>query len=111
MRPELAGAVQGALAIFGGFLQYLRASKSISDWFTLSFGAIMAVVVWALAVDWNKVNDWQAFILTAIPTIGGCVSSVMGGTFLAAKAANSANDSSSSMDPKSALIPATDSKK
>lgn len=104
MRPELAGDVQGALVIFGGLLQFLRSNRRISDWFTLFFGAGIAVVVWALAVDWNAVTDWQAFILKGIPAVAGCIGAVMGGTFMAAKAANSVNN------PTHPLVPATDSK-
>lgn len=105
MRPDLAGYVQGALTIFGALLQFVRASRSISDWFTLPAGAVVAIVVWALAVDWTAVTDWQEFILKGIPTVAGCISSVMGGTFMTAKVANSAKDTSS------AFVPATDSKK
>ena len=106
MRPDLAGDVQGALVVFGGALQFLRASRKVSDWFTLFFGAGTAIGVWVLAVDWGAVKaDIPAFVLQSIPTIAGCIGAVMGGTFMASKAANSAKGTSAEGHP---LIPATD---
>jgi hypothetical protein len=99
MRPDLAGVAQGVLTVFGTLLQFLRAQKAWPDKYVLSFGALIATIVWAFAADWTLLKDWQAFGLTSILTIFGCIGAVLGGTFGAAKLGNAGF-----------LFPATNSK-
>jgi len=106
MRPELAGDVQGALAILGMALQFLRAQRRVSDWFTINLAIFIALGLWALSVDWNAVSDWQAFGLKAILGIGGCVGAILGGIFGTAQVANNALGTKHEGNP---MIPATNS--
>ena len=108
MRPDLIGPVGLALATIGGGLQFLRAQRVAKDRWVMSLGVLTALGLWALAVDWWHIADWQRFWIVSIPEAGTLVSAMFGGTFAVSSAAKALVKAG--VSPDRMYVPLTDSK-